>query len=71
MFMLTNLNGASLDAIKELESDIGTPLIDRLAGSLQVDIGKNRELLQWRPMQTPLQAVRRTVRSIAEEARSG
>ena len=46
-------------------------LIDRLAGSLQVDIGKNRELLQWRPMQTPLQAVRRTVRSIAEEARSG
>ena len=44
-------------------------LIDRLSESLQVDIGKNRELLQWRPMQSPSQAVQRTVLSIVDEAR--
>lgn len=35
--------------------------IDRLTDSLQVDIGKTRELLQWNPVQAPHEALRLTV----------
>ncbi len=45
-------------------------LIDRLADSLQVDIRKNWERLQWRPIQSPEVALRRTVQAIVEEKRS-
>lgn len=40
----------------------------RLCGSLQVDITKNRALLQWEPPLDPEQAVARTVRAIVAQA---
>lgn len=36
-------------------------VVDRLFGSLQVDIGATRERLQWEPVVTPLCAISRTV----------
>ncbi|MGB5468751.1 MAG: NAD-dependent epimerase/dehydratase family protein [Sedimenticolaceae bacterium] len=40
----------------------------RLCGSLQVDIAKNRALLQWEPPVDPRQAVARTVRTMVAQA---
>ena len=40
----------------------------RLCGSLQVDIAKNRSLLQWEPPVDPAQAVAQTVRAIVAQA---
>ena len=40
----------------------------RLCGSLQVDIAKNRTLLQWAPPVDPAQAVAQTVRAMVAQA---
>ena len=50
------------DCAAELE--LQRALLGRLSDSLQVDIGKNRERLQWAPVVTPAVALQRAVQAM-------